>query len=50
MAGVLSLTGMIEAYSVWLMPQVEHELIGYNNSIRKNDTWFAPVMDLIDAK
>ncbi len=34
MAGVLSLTGMIEAYSVWLMPQVEHELIGYNNSIR----------------
>ncbi len=34
MAGVLSLTGMIEAYSVWLMPQVEHELIGYNNGIR----------------
>jgi diguanylate cyclase (GGDEF)-like protein len=35
MAGVLNLTGMIEAYSVWLMPQVEHELIGYNNSNRK---------------
>lgn len=35
MAGVLSLTGMIEAYSVWLMPQVEHELIGYNNNIRQ---------------
>lgn len=35
MAGVLSLTGMIEAYSVWLMPLVEHELIGYNNSNRK---------------
>jgi len=35
MAGVLSLTGMIEAYSVWLMPLVEHELIGYNNSSRK---------------
>lgn len=35
MAGVLSLTGMIEAYSVWLMPQVNHELIGYNNSSRK---------------
>ncbi len=34
MAGVLSLTGMIEAYSVWLMPLVEHELIGYNNSSR----------------
>lgn len=32
MAGVLSLTGMIEAYSVWLMPHVEHELIGYSNT------------------
>jgi len=32
MAGVLSLTGMIEAYSVWLMPLVEHELIGYSNT------------------
>ena len=35
MAGVLSLSGMIEAYSVWLMPLVAHELIGYNNSQRK---------------
>lgn len=34
MAGVLSLSGMIEAYSVWLMPLVGHELIGYNNSHR----------------
>ncbi len=34
MAGVLSLTGMIEAYSVWLMPLVGHELIGYNNGSR----------------
>ena len=34
MAGVLSLTGMIEAYSVWLMPLVTHELIGYDNSVR----------------
>jgi len=34
MAGVLSLGGMIEAYSVWLMPLVSHELIGYNNSNR----------------
>ena len=32
MAGVLSLAGMIEAYSVWLMPLVSHELIGYSNS------------------
>jgi diguanylate cyclase (GGDEF)-like protein len=35
MAGVLSLTGMIEAYSVWLMPLVPHELIGYNNTARR---------------
>lgn len=35
MSGVLSLTGMIEAYSVWLMPIINHELIGYNNSIRR---------------
>lgn len=34
MAGVLSMTGMIEAYSVWLMPIVAHELIGYNNATR----------------
>ena len=34
MAGVLELAGMIEAYSIWLMPHVEHELIGYNNQSR----------------
>jgi len=34
MAGVLELSGMIEAYSVWLMPHVEHELVGYNNHVR----------------
>jgi diguanylate cyclase (GGDEF)-like protein len=34
MAGVLSVTGMIEAYSVWLMPLVPHELIGYSNTTR----------------
>lgn len=34
LAGVLSVPGMIEAYSVWLMPIVEHELIGYNNNTR----------------
>lgn len=34
MAGVLELSGMIEAYSIWLMPHVEHELIGYNNQVR----------------
>jgi diguanylate cyclase (GGDEF)-like protein len=34
MAGILSLSGMVEAYSVWLMPLVTHELIGYDNSVR----------------
>ncbi|MDP3478703.1 MAG: GGDEF domain-containing protein, partial [Desulfoprunum sp.] len=40
MAGVLSLTGMIEAYSVWLMPQVPHELIGYSNATRQKKHLF----------
>ena len=35
MACELSVSGMIEAYSVWLMPVVTHELIGYNNSNRR---------------
>lgn len=39
-AGVLSITGMIEAYSVWLMPLVAHELIGYNNNTRKKKHLF----------
>ena len=34
LGAVLDLAGMIEAYSVWLMPHVEHELIGYSNTIR----------------
>lgn len=40
MAGVLSLTGMIEAYSVWLTPFVGHELIGYNNRGRNKQHLF----------
>lgn len=40
LAGVLNMTGMIEAYSVWLMPIVEHELIGYNNSARNKKHLF----------
>lgn len=40
MAGVLSLSGMIEAYSVWLMPLVEHELIGYSNNTRNTKHLF----------
>ncbi|MBW1635820.1 MAG: GGDEF domain-containing protein [Deltaproteobacteria bacterium] len=35
MTGVLSVAGMIEAYSVWLMPLVSHELVGYSNSVRR---------------
>ncbi len=31
LAGSLSISDMIEAYSIWLMPIVEHELIGYYN-------------------
>jgi len=34
MAGVLDLSGMIETYSVWLMPHVAHELVGYKNQVR----------------
>ncbi len=39
-AGVLSLAGMIEAYSVWLTPLIEHELIGYSNSTRNKKHLF----------
>ncbi len=35
MAGVLDLTAMIEAYSIWLMEFIDHELIGYNNPCRQ---------------
>lgn len=40
LAAVLDLAGMIEAYSVWLMPYVEHELIGYSNIIRSKKHLF----------
>ncbi len=40
MAGVLNLSGMIEAYSIWLMPLVNHELIGYSNSSRNKKHLF----------
>jgi diguanylate cyclase (GGDEF)-like protein len=33
LAAALDLATMIEAFSVWLMPCVEHELIGYNNTM-----------------
>lgn len=37
MAGVLDVFAMIEAYSIWLMPQVEHELVGYKNQVRSKE-------------
>jgi diguanylate cyclase (GGDEF)-like protein len=40
MAGMLSLASMIETYSVWLMPHVAHELIGYNNTARRKKYLF----------
>ena len=40
LAAVLDLAGMIEAYSVWLMPHVEHELIGYSNAVRSKKHLF----------
>jgi diguanylate cyclase (GGDEF)-like protein len=35
MAGILDLPSMVEAYSIWLMEFVNHELIGYNNPTRR---------------
>jgi diguanylate cyclase (GGDEF)-like protein len=40
MAGVLDVSGMIESYSIWLMPQVEHELVGYKNQVRSKKHLF----------
>lgn len=34
LAGAVDLASMIEAFSIWLMPLVEHELIAYNNPER----------------
>jgi diguanylate cyclase (GGDEF)-like protein len=40
LGAVLDMAGMIETYSVWLMPHVEHELIGYSNAIRNKKHLF----------
>jgi len=40
LAGVLNISGMVEAYSIWLMPIVEHELIGYYNYTKKKKILF----------
>jgi len=35
LAGALDLPGMVDAFSVWLMPLVEHNLIAYDNPARE---------------
>ncbi len=35
LAGAVDLTAMIEAFSIWLMPHVNHDLIGYQNPERE---------------
>jgi len=35
MAGILDLPAMIEAYSIWLMEFIGHELVGYSNPARE---------------
>ncbi|MDZ7642333.1 MAG: GGDEF domain-containing protein [Desulfurivibrio sp.] len=32
LAGATDLAGMLEAYSVWLMPQLEHDLVAFRNT------------------
>ncbi len=34
LAGAVDLPGMVEAFSIWLMPHVEHDLVAYNNPKR----------------
>ena len=40
LAGVNDLPGIIEAFSVWLMPQAGHDLIAYNNASRERTHMF----------
>lgn len=40
LAGILDVGGMVEAFSVWLMPLVSHELIGYSNQSRNKRHYF----------
>lgn len=40
LSGATDLASIIEAFSVWLMPVVEHDLIGYNNPARKRTHMF----------
>jgi len=40
MAGILDLPSMVEAYSIWLMEFVDHELVGYHNPTRQRTHMF----------
>ncbi len=40
LARAIDLPGMIEAFSVWLLPHVEHELIAYRNPARGRSHFF----------
>ena len=40
LAGILDVAGMIETYSVWLMPLVDHELICYSNNSKNKKHFF----------
>ena len=40
LARAIDLPGMIEAFSVWLLPHVEHELIAYRNPVRGRSHYF----------
>ncbi|OGR08262.1 MAG: hypothetical protein A2511_14785 [Deltaproteobacteria bacterium RIFOXYD12_FULL_50_9] len=40
LAVLVDMASMIEAYSVWLMPSVSHDLIAYSNPVRKRTYMF----------
>jgi len=40
LARATDLPGMIEALSVWMMPEIDHELIAYNNPIRNRQYFY----------
>jgi diguanylate cyclase (GGDEF)-like protein len=41
LAGAVDLPGMIEAFSIWLMPLVEHDLVAYHNPDRKRSYMYS---------
>ena len=41
LAGAVDLPGMIEAFSIWLMPVVSHDLVAYHNRKRKRSYMYS---------